>query len=289
MQKEYKFDNIFESNTTQQQIFTVVEPLLKSAQDGHSVCIPAYGYTGENNISCSSLVFLSFTSFNDSFTGSGKTYTMNGLDTDLGVIPQTIKYLSGLKENASGWSWSLALSMYEIYNNKIYDLIDSSKTKPVIVDSIENLNKIQATIDTNLLDVWYTYVNNRKTTSTIGNASSSRSHAITKLELTSNNYAQQKTRTATINLVDLAGSESAKSTDNIDETKAINSSLAALTGVILNLKKGTKVIDYSQCMLTKVLKPSLSDQSKTLLIINLASSDVNACTKTLTFASAMAK
>lgn len=227
--------------------------------------------------------------FNDSSIGSGKTYTMNGSDTDFGVIPQTIKYLSGLKENASGWCWSLALSMYEVYNNKIFDLVDGSKSKMVCVDSIEKLKKIHDTNDKNLLDVWFKNVNNRRTAPTVGNASSSRSHAITKLELTSKNSAQQQTRTATINLVDLAGNENAKTTENIDETEAINSSLSALTGVILHLKKGTKVIDYSQCELTKALKPSLSNQSKTLLIINLASSDVNECSKTLSFASAMVK
>lgn len=220
------------------------------------------------------------------FSGSGKTFTMNGSKNDPGVIPQTIKYISGLKDNACGKSYLVTLSMFEIYNNKMFDLINCSKNRASAVDSIDKLEKIRDTCDGNILDKWYENLGNRKTAATVGNASSSRSHAITTLELTSN-HLTENSRTVTINLVDLAGNESAKTTENIDETKAINSSLSALTGVILNLKKGNMVIDYGQCMLTKILKPSLSEKSKILLIVNLAPSDESACIKTLSFASSM--
>lgn len=44
--KKYKFDYIFDINRTQQDVFAIVEPLIKSAIDGYSACILAYGQTG---------------------------------------------------------------------------------------------------------------------------------------------------------------------------------------------------------------------------------------------------
>jgi kinesin family protein C2/C3 len=74
----------------------------------------------------SSSCFLSF--FVLSFLGSGKTFTMEGYGANIGVSPRAINELfhqiEGVKESST---YSLSLSMLEIYNETIRDLLDSSK------------------------------------------------------------------------------------------------------------------------------------------------------------------
>lgn len=211
---------------------------------------------------------------------------MNGSDEEPGIIPQTIKFLyDRTKTNLSDSDISFALSMFEIYNSELIDLLDTSNKIGLSSNGnrIENLKKVYA-FNGNLVELWTKSIKNRKTKSTIGNSRSSRSHAITQIEVKNH----KNNTSSIINLVDLAGSESAKTTENINETKAINSSLSALAGVILSLKRKAPTVDYNQCILTKILKPSISGKSKTLLITNLTTTDMSACLKTLTFASTMA-
>ncbi|KAH9289704.1 hypothetical protein KI387_033821, partial [Taxus chinensis] len=44
--KEFRFDKVFLPEAAQEDVFTEVEPILRSALDGHNVCIFAYGQTG---------------------------------------------------------------------------------------------------------------------------------------------------------------------------------------------------------------------------------------------------
>ncbi|KAK9148853.1 hypothetical protein Scep_007610 [Stephania cephalantha] len=44
--KEFGFDKVFPQNASQEDVFMEVEPILRSALDGHNVCIMAYGQTG---------------------------------------------------------------------------------------------------------------------------------------------------------------------------------------------------------------------------------------------------
>jgi hypothetical protein len=44
--KEFTYDSVFGSNSTQQQIFDETSRLIQSAVDGFNVCVFAYGQTG---------------------------------------------------------------------------------------------------------------------------------------------------------------------------------------------------------------------------------------------------
>ena len=58
MPNRFKFDEVFTHEDGQEKVFQQVQGVVKSALDGHNVCIFAYGQTG-----------------------SGKTHTMSGIDS----------------------------------------------------------------------------------------------------------------------------------------------------------------------------------------------------------------
>lgn len=185
------------------------------------------------------------------------------MDTDPGIVPRTIEMLfSQFEEKPFGYKYKLSFSMFEIYNNKLYDLLKKSNKATVQQDMIN----MEIAEKDEFFRSWANGMQKRKTCSTIGNVSSSRSHAITQLHITVEN------RSATISLVDLAGSESPNTSENMEETKAINSSLSALINILKGLRRN-QTVDFSQCALTEVLKPNLRDGSKTLMIVNLSTEE----------------
>ena len=82
-----------------QILLTIIYFLVRT--DGYNVCIFAYGQTG-----------------------SGKTFTMEGSPANKGVSPRAIQELlnqvEGLKETST---YTVTLSMLEIYNETILDLL----------------------------------------------------------------------------------------------------------------------------------------------------------------------
>jgi|LakMenE01Jun11ns_1017448.scaffolds.fasta_scaffold9406693_1 hypothetical protein len=111
------------------------------------------------------------------------------------------------------------------------------------------------------------------------NATSSRAHTITTIELSkiTNVGGKKATTTSLINLVDLAGSEkqSQAKTEGklLDEGIAINSSLTALGNVIEALAdlatgkaKPGAVIPYRDSVLTQILKQALGGNSSTIMV-----------------------
>jgi kinesin family member 14 len=205
-------------------------PLLDRAFDGYNVSIFAYGQTG-----------------------SGKTYSMIGTNSEPGLIPRFFDELfeRKLKRDQIVSSTHIEISYYEIYNEKIYDLLrsscsDSSKennnaaslnnrhlqirenpqTGPYIVDLLTLSANTAA--DAKL---WLDIGNKRRATAcTNMNQKSSRSHSVFQINLTqmlehspanagSARTSVQSTGnsllqlvTSRINLVDLAGSERIQNT-----------------------------------------------------------------------------
>ena len=44
--KQYEFDKVFGTSTTQEEAYDAVQPLIQSTMDGYNVCVFAYGQTG---------------------------------------------------------------------------------------------------------------------------------------------------------------------------------------------------------------------------------------------------
>jgi len=106
--RRFEMDHVIGPEVAQSEVFEEVEPLIRSALDGYNVCIFAYGQTG-----------------------SGKTHTMEGTAADRGI---TFRALAALfREAASEWathSFSFEVTMLEVYNDRVCDLLEPDPAKP---------------------------------------------------------------------------------------------------------------------------------------------------------------
>lgn len=197
---------------------------------------------------------------------------MVGSDMKPGIIPRAISHAFARFNKFSESDSTMEISMFEMYNEKTYDILSDS------VAPSNQFQKVAVTTEFECLTEWHKGVDKRRVRETSGNMSSSRSHLITQFHIKGK---WEENRNATMTFVDLAGSEKAKTTENMDETKAIHKSLSALNGVFANLK-ATLPVDYNSNPLTKFLKPNFTGQSKTLLIVNMSTNqeDIDATIST---------
>lgn len=87
-------------------MFADASPLVISVLDGYNVCIFAYGQTG-----------------------SGKTFTMEGTEENRGVNYRTLEQLFRTAEERKGsFRYNIFVSVLEVYNEQIRDLLASSPT-----------------------------------------------------------------------------------------------------------------------------------------------------------------
>lgn len=275
----FDFDRVFSAFSTQSEIFEEVGEFVQSALNGYKVCVLAYGQTG-----------------------SGKTYTMHGeTGNKKGIVPRSIENIfMTIKEMGSeGWLYHLTVAFYEIYLDRIYDLLadpDSEQKTLRVVDAGENVRidgltyyKISSSAE--VLPIYMDAISRRQTASTGMNEKSSRSHCIFELNIDSTTKNGGVTRHGQLNLVDLAGSEklerSGVTGEREKESISINTSLSTLGRVIAGLSKRESHLPYRDSLLTRVLRPALSKGSKTLLLVTISPSqnDLKESMSTLRFAS----
>lgn len=252
-------------------------------------------------------------------TGSGKTYTMMGDPEEQGVIPrfcsELFTQLAHARANSQLMIQSTDLdsdiaapclmeskvevSYYEIYNERIYDLLSStpeiaSKVREHPTDGafVEGLTLRSVTNYDEIAVILEEGHSKRQVAETLMNATSSRSHAVFTLYLTqkifiprpkslqkSTKISEVMHRKSKVNLIDLAGSERLNSTgasgDRLKEATNINRSLFVLGEVIKTLaenseKGGDGFVPYRNSLLTWILKDSLGGNSKTTMLATVS-------------------
>lgn len=217
--------------------------------------------------------------------GSGKTFTMDGVaegvSGQLGIIPRTIDLLFECFANnkSLGWEYTIKASFLEIYNEVLFDLLSNdakdmdikmANPKNAMEIYVSNLTEVDVHNAEDLHELMKMAKRNRATASTVGNERSSRSHAVTRIQLIGTHTEKNEVSIGTINLIDLAGSESPKTSVRMDETKKINKSLSELTNVIMALLQRHDHVPYRNSKLTHLLMPCLGGNSKTLMFINVS-------------------
>ncbi|XP_028761771.1 kinesin-like protein KIN-14N isoform X2 [Neltuma alba] len=273
----FTFDKVFAPDASQEEVFVEISQLVQSALDGYKVCIFAYGQTG-----------------------SGKTYTMMGKPGNTGekgLIPRSLEQIFQTMQSlqSQGWKYELQVSMLEIYNETIRDLLSTNRSS-LDVTRVENGTpgkqqyaiKHDANGNTYVSDLTVVDVhsakevafllnqaaNSRSVGKTQMNEQSSRSHFVFTLRIYGVNESTDQQVQGVLNLIDLAGSErlskSGSSGDRLRETQAINKSLSSLSDVIFALAKKEDHVPFRNSKLTYLLQPCLGGDSKTLMFVNIS-------------------
>lgn len=266
IRKEYRYDKVFHQAATQEDVFVEVEPILRSALDGHNVCMLAYGQTG-----------------------TGKTFTMDGTNNQAGIIPRAIEELFR-QASLDNSSITFSMSMLEVYMGNLRDLLAPKvasrthevaakclniQTDPKGMVEVEGLTQVQIP-DTAKAKWWYAKGRRARSTSwTNVNETSSRSHCLMRITISRHgDDSKAKAQVSKLWMVDLGGSERLLKTgatgQTLDEGRAINLSLSALGDVIAALRRKRGHVPYRNSKLTQILKDSLGHSSKVLMLVHIS-------------------
>ena len=212
----------------------------------------------------------SFTVLTYGISGSGKSHTILGNSSknrpERGIIHNTIRHIY----EEYGSQVKMETTMLQIYNEKVYDLLNSEMRVLGVADgsdgvvisdlasvAVGDYRSFGAVLDKCML--------RRIVGSNMNNQVSSRSHMIIEVSV----YLEGRKR-CRLRFVDLAGSEKVGSVqqayiderDLLKEGSSINKSLLSLTNCINILsddkKRYSTFIPYRNSKLTRILKDSLS-------------------------------
>nr|CAB3502251.1 unnamed protein product [Digitaria exilis] len=274
--KTFKFDRVFTPKDDQDAVYADASPLVTSVLDGYNVCIFAYGQTG-----------------------TGKTFTMEGTERNRGVNYRTLEELFKIaEERKESVAYDLSVSVLEVYNEQIRDLLATSQSKKLdIKQNIEGYHHVPGLVEAkveNIKEVWKVLQagsNARAVSSNNVNEHSSRSHCMLCILVRAKNLLNGECTSSKLWLVDLAGSERLAKTDvqgeRLKEAQNINRSLSALGDVISALATKSSHIPYRNSKLTHLLQDSLGGDSKALMFVQISPSDndVSETLSSLNFAS----
>jgi hypothetical protein len=229
-----KLDTVFNESTSQEQVFSHVVPqLVTDLFKGYNCTLFVYGQTG-----------------------SGKTFTIQGNDANKGIVSRLSQMLFDSRIDSDQNSTSIKLSLLEIYQEKLKDLLSPNTSSTLKIREsqeigiwIEGLFEQTVTNSQQFDQHVINSLARRSVGSTNMNQESSRSHlcymiTVTQRPLASSSGSQAgRSLFSKMCLVDLAGSEVVRKTDasgaRLNEAKYINKSLSALGNVIYALSLAT--------------------------------------------------
>eukprot|EP00741_Cyanophora_paradoxa_P025102 tig00000342_g24230.t1 len=261
----YDFDRVYGPETGQAAVFEDTRSLVTSVLDGYNVCLFAYGQTG-----------------------SGKTFTMEGTDEEPGVSYRALEELFRTtgEEASPDYRFEVRVSLLEVYNESIRDLLRDPSERPVPLD-VKLVKRHDGTLGVHVPDLRTSAVasvgevrevmargyRNRAVGVTDLNSHSSRSHCVLTVYVDSSNVTTGLRACGKLHLVDLAGSERVKDSGaagaRLQEAQNINRSLSALSNVINALVTKAKHVPFRDSKLTRLLEDSIGGNSKCLMFCNL--------------------
>ncbi|RZC22938.1 Kinesin-like protein KIN-14I isoform B [Glycine soja] len=272
--RSFNFNKVFGPSASQAEVFSDMQPLIRSVLDGFNVCIFAYGQTG-----------------------SGKTHTMTG-PKEITEKSRGVNYraLSDLfltaDQRRDTFCYDVSVQMIEIYNEQVRDLLvtdGSNKRLEIRSNSQRGLSVPDACLvpvssTKDVIELMNLGQRNRAVGATALNDRSSRSHSCLTVHVQGRDLTSGTILRGCMHLVDLAGSErvdkSEATGDRLKEAQHINKSLSALGDVIASLAQKNQHVPYRNSKLTQLLQDSLGGQAKTLMFVHI-SPEVDAVGETI--------
>nr|XP_019572647.1 PREDICTED: kinesin-like protein KIFC2 isoform X5 [Rhinolophus sinicus] len=212
-----------------------------------------------------------------------------------GIAPRALQSL--FREMRTGGQHRVTLSMVEIYNEAVRDLLAPGPPQRLAVRQgpagqggiqvagltywdVPNLETLQQMLSLGR--------SNRATAATAMNQHSSRSHALVTLTLRAASPPRGSGTAGTLHLVDLAGSERASKAgaicraqgdpddaQRLREARTINRSLLALGGVMAALRAHRPHVPFRDSQLTRLLQPALGPGATALLLLQSCSPQIS--------------
>ncbi|XP_061588236.1 kinesin-like protein KIF2C isoform X2 [Cololabis saira] len=271
----FHFDYSFDHSATNDLVYKfTAKPLVQSIFEGSKATCFAYGQTG-----------------------SGKTHTMGGdftgkqQNSTKGIYAlaahDVFAYLNHKKY--ANLDLSVYVSFFEIYNGKVYDLLNKKAKLRVLEDDrqqvqVVGLEEVYVSSKEEVIKIIQAGSACRTSGQTSANANSSRSHAILQILLRCNDRAS--TLHGKFSLVDLAGNERGTDVSSNDrstmvETAEINRSLLALKECIRSLGMNSDHIPFRMSTLTKVLRDSFTGEKSKTCMIAMVSPGMTSCEYTM--------
>ena len=330
--RSFVFDRVWPFDATQAEVFSDVEPLVLSVTEGFNTCLFAYGQTGsgktftmngygrEYGVSYRTLqrIFeiLELKKAQAEATALRiEKISKSRLSTPLVSFDSEKKghevqgppsgdsdYVHGGSEEEEiplpPFSYSVQVSMMEIYNEQVYDLLAlpsvglsgafcpgagnvgggiaaaglDIRQAPDGTISVPGLHQVPVRSLADVMEVFSRGSRNRATTSTNLNEHSSRSHLIMHIDV-STAIGDSPPVKSKLFLVDLAGSErvgkSGVTGQAMKEAQYINKSLSALGDVMEALDQKAKFIPYRNSKLTYLLQDALGGNSRTMMVVTV--------------------
>ncbi|KAI1242620.1 hypothetical protein IHE44_0000155 [Lamprotornis superbus] len=212
----------------------------------------------------------------------GKLHDPDGM----GIIPRIVQdifnYIYSMDENLE---FHIKVSYFEIYLDKIRDLLDVSKTNLSVHEDKNRVPYVKGCTERfvcspeEVMDTIDEGKSNRHVAVTNMNEHSSRSHSIFLINVKQENTQTEQKLSGKLYLVDLAGSEKVSKTGAegavLDEAKNINKSLSALGNVISALAESSTYVPYRDSKMTRILQDSLGGNCRTTIVICCSPSSYN--------------
>lgn len=269
--KVFTFDSVYDWNSKQIDLYDeTFRPLVDSVLQGFNGTIFAYGQTG-----------------------TGKTYTMEGVRKDperRGVIPNSFEHIFTHISRSQNQQYLVRASYLEIYQEEIRDLLSKDQSRRLELRErpdtgvyVKDLSSFVTKSVWEIEHVMNVGNQNRSVGATNMNEHSSRSHAIFVITVECSELGvdgENHIRVGKLNLVDLAGSERQTKTgaqgERLKEATKINLSLSALGNVISALVDGRSThVPYRDSKLTRLLQDSLGGNARTVMVANIGPASYN--------------
>ncbi|XP_030211624.1 kinesin family member 3Cb [Gadus morhua] len=267
-QKTFTFDSVYDCNSNQMDIYDdTVGPLVESVLHGFNGTIFAYGQTG-----------------------TGKTYTMQGVSNnpeERGIVPNSFEHIFTQISRTQNQKYLVRASYLEIYQEEIRDLLCKNNSRSLELKEsadcgvyVRDLSSVVTKNVSELEHVMNMGNQSRAVGFTHMNDRSSRSHAIFVVTVECSEAGpdgEDHIRVGKLNMVDLAGSERQSKTGakgkRLKEAAKINLSLSALGNVISALVDGRSThVPYRDSKLTRLLQDSLGGNAKTVMLATVGPS-----------------